>query len=529
MSNAANTFPLLVTPGVQRDGTNFASQSYIDSQWCRFYNGLPRKMGGYKRITALTSGGVIRTVYVVPRAPNFSTYFADADSLNVLSIDSSGDPVNNNPPTDITPSSFASNPNNMWTLTRMYSRPLNTTLLLAHVAPNLAQIDSDIAGPVYFGDINSTAPLQQSEFAVSGGIAAIHPLLFVYGSDGIVAWSQPTDPTTFLGQARISDSKVITMLATRGGNSSPAALIWTLDSVIRMTQVGTANIDFKFDPISGDSSILSSNCVVEYDGRYFWPGIDRFLIYTGIIQELPNDMSLNYFFSSLDFVNRQKVWGVKLPRWGEIWWFFPNKTLEGYTGECNDAVIYNVREQKWYDTTINRSAGILDATFGYPIFSDTSSPPALWMHEYGVDESVDGQLTGIPSWFETCYLSSMVNGLDTQSHYISRNTYLYHFEPDFKQSGTILLIVNFKEYANSPVTSSTKLWPECAPPGVTWDELDIESWDTWGELSFNSSTEKVDIHLQGREMTLRFVSADIGGDYEMGRCLIMAKPGDTRP
>jgi hypothetical protein len=37
---------------------------------------------------------------------------------------------------------------------------------------------------------------------------------------------------------------------------------------------------------------------------------------------------------------RQKVWATKVPRFGEIWWFYP----KGDSEECNDAIIYNIRE-----------------------------------------------------------------------------------------------------------------------------------------------------------------------------------------
>ena len=77
----------------------------------------------------------------------------------------------------------------------------------------------------------------------------------------------------------------------------------------------------------------SSSCVIEYDGIYYWAGTDRFLMYNGVVAEVPNTQNFNYFFDNLNYVQRQKVWVSKVPRWGEIWWFFPS----GDSTECNDA------------------------------------------------------------------------------------------------------------------------------------------------------------------------------------------------
>jgi hypothetical protein len=43
----AKVVALQIKPGIQRDGTQFAAPTYVDGQWVRFQNGLPRKMGGY--------------------------------------------------------------------------------------------------------------------------------------------------------------------------------------------------------------------------------------------------------------------------------------------------------------------------------------------------------------------------------------------------------------------------------------------------------------------------------------------------
>jgi hypothetical protein len=161
----------------------------------------------------------------------------------------------------------------------------------------------------------------------------------------------------------------------RGGSNAPSGLFWSLDSLIRVSYTPTtvslggttSTFYWRYDIITSQSSILSSQCVIEYDGIYYWIGVDRFLMYNGVVKEVPNPMNQNYFFDNLNYAEREKVYATKVPRYGEIWWFFPN----GNSTECNDAIIYNVRENTWYDAGkargARRTAGYFSQVFPYPI------------------------------------------------------------------------------------------------------------------------------------------------------------------
>jgi hypothetical protein len=115
---------------------------------------------------------------------------------------------------------------------------------------------------------------------------------------------------------------------------------------------------------------MSSQSVIEYDGVYYWCGVDRFLLYNGVVKEIPNTMNQNYFFDNLNYSQRQKIYATKVPRFGEVWWFYPR----GDSTECNDAIIYNIRENCWYDAGLStgsqRSAGYFSQVFHYPINMD---------------------------------------------------------------------------------------------------------------------------------------------------------------
>ena len=48
----AKVFTLDTKPGIQRDGTVFDMEFYTDGLWVRFQRGRPRKIRGYKQISA---------------------------------------------------------------------------------------------------------------------------------------------------------------------------------------------------------------------------------------------------------------------------------------------------------------------------------------------------------------------------------------------------------------------------------------------------------------------------------------------
>jgi len=275
-----------------------------------------------------------------------------------------------------------------------------------------------------------------NNISVSGGVVALHPYIFVYGNNGFIKNSAAGNPNDWVSadanETNVAAGKVVQGFAVRGGSNSPSGLFWSTDSLIRVSYIGgqgTPAQYWRYDIVSNGTTIMSSQSVVEYDGIYFWVGVDRFLLYNGVVKEVPNDMNQNYFFDNVNYAQRQKVWGTKVTRFGEIWWFFPS----GDSTECNDAIIYNVRENIWYDagTSVGaqRSAGYYSQVFHYPICagwetttqttvfsvssSVTSGSTKLYYSAVNLDAQI-GQLitgTGIPA--NTTISTLTTNGLQT--------------------------------------------------------------------------------------------------------------------
>jgi len=580
-----NVISLNIKPGIQRDGTQFDSDKYVDGMWVRFQRGRPRKIGGYNGIF-LNASEISRGMTMQSQL-GLNYFYSGSKSYLQMWQTNNTNGVGFGPTNISLPSDFTVNANNLWQFDIGYDPNGSGNLnVVAHPGQNLADIDNTVNTPVLYGQFpggalskvgvfTATGTISGSTFtiasanylinigqsvsggglsagttvvsssvsgttttvilsssgtsgsqtltfdnniSVSGGACMLYPYLFVYGNNGLIQnnsagnfynWVAPDSNIN-----TVSSTKVVKGLPLRGGTTSPAGLFWSLDQLTRVTYspqtVGTATIYWRYDIISTQTSIMSSNCVIEYDGIYYWIGVDRFLMYNGVVQEVPNAVNQNFFFDNLNFAQRQKVWAMKIPRWGEIWWFYPS----GNATECNNAIIYNVREQVWYDAGFaqgaNRSAGVFSEVFKYPIWADnvanSSNTYTLWQHEIGTDQVYLTNTNAVQSYFETNSLGWVRGGPgmvkpEGPNNYIR----LERVEPDFVQSGNMNLYVKGKGYAD-----------------------DTDATSQYSPYVFSPSTLKIDMKEQYREMRLRFESNTYGGNYQMGNVLLSADVGDVR-
>ena len=413
--------------------------------------------------------------------------------------------------TDMSGGSFAltSSALNMWMFDYQYDSSTNQNYLLSHVAPNRGCICNDAGGQIFFGEVLGTGILQSVSLPpdanVTGGIVSLHPYLFYYGTDGIIGWSKEGEPTNLTGTgsglARVWGQKIIKGMPLRAGSgSAPAGIFWAFDAVIRATFTGGATV-FQFDVVATDTSIISPQCVVDYDGVFFWCGVDRFLMFNGVVREVPNQMNLNYFFDGINQRARTEVFAFKVPRYGEIWWCYP----KGDATECTHAVVYNVRENTWYDTELpngGRSAGQFNNSFASPILTgveDTGAGYRVWVHEQLTDEYDGPNIRPIKSYFETADLSRLVQG---QNEYLRITT----IEPDFVQSGPMTVQVTGRANARAPEVYSTVFtFPETA--SAPYEQI-------------------VMLKEQRRELRVRFESNAVYGDYQMGQIIGHIDSGD---
>jgi hypothetical protein len=294
-----------------------------------------------------------------------------------------------------------------WQFDSQFSPQGGQQAVFAHPGKNLINIDNGVTSQVLVGNITPASantwnftglsdsagsnPTYQP-ISVDGGVCVLYPFIFVYGSHGYIAnnnvsgtylsqnfydWNGP-----LANQVNVSSSKIIKGIPMRGGTNAPSGLFWATDSLIRVTfnsagaTSGTIPSTYwNYDIVSSQISIMSSNAVVEMDGVYWWMGVDRFYQYNGQVQVVVNDKNVNYLFDNMNYSQRQKVWATKVPRYNEIWFFYPR----GTSTECNDAIIYNVKDKLWYDagqaTGSQRSCGYTTELLPTPIWADWNYTP----------------------------------------------------------------------------------------------------------------------------------------------------------
>ena len=654
-------FALDTKPGIQRDGTVFDKDFYNDGRWVRFQRGRPRKIGGYRQITAGLSGPS-RGIYVNPQQSFNNVFSGHSQGLQVVPIDNNG--VGSGI-TDMTLSDFTPSDNNLWQFDAFYDvSGSGNNLLLAHPGQSLSLIDNNVNTPVLGGDITGTSLSAIGVFtevaatitngspnitlatanlligagqsvsgtgipagatvvsitttalvisanatatgstvtltfdnnvSVSGGVVTLHPYVFVYGNNGLIRNCSAGNINDWVSadanEVSVATGKIVQGLPVRGGSNAPSGLFWSLDSLIRVSFIGGAGTPpqyWRYDLVSSQSSILSSQSVIEYDGIYYWCGVDRFLLYNGVVKEIPNSMNQNYFFDNLNYAQREKIWVSKVPRFGEIWWFYPR----GNATECTDAIIYNVRENTWYDAGqavgARRSAGYFSQVFHYPIAASWETNAVGGVNDVTLTNAgtsytngtyTNQALTGGSGTGATATIVVAGGVVTTVTIYNKGTDYVvgdtlsasipagsglvitvaevvdfvslwqHEIGTDAVQDTNVLAIESYFETNDlgwlsggpsqpNPVGENKWIHLERLEPDFLQEgEMELyitgrpfaQSEDkTTGPYVFEPDTNKIDLREQRRELRLKFVSNVAGGDYQVGKVILDADFGDVR-
>lgn len=505
-------FQITSKAGFSRDGTILDRSSFVDGQWVRFQRGRPRKMGGYKEV-ATNLDDIVRGSFGFSKGSIEYLYGFGSDHAWLSSTTPDG-------ATSVAALSSLPSlpPGDLYTFQTDSIFDINgsgESKLIVHPAQNLADIADETNTSIYQVVLGTTpavyTPLDDgtgNPIQVSGGIVVLQPFVFAYGNNGLIKNCNRNNPNDWIispgndaNEVNVAGTKIVKGLPLRAGSNSPSGLFWSLDSLIRVSRVGG---EFRYDPLSSQTTILAPNSAIEYDGVYFWVGTDRFLMFNGTVQEIPNTQNLNWFFDNLNYQHRAKIWALKNTRFGEIWWFFPFGEAE----ECTHAIIYNIRENVWYDVELARSAGSPTKVFRFPVMYgnelNVNGRYSVFVHEFMKDAVINNQQIALPSFFETSDFGFPTGGAtQEQPSGVDRWTRVTKIEPDFIQSGDMSVQVVGETYAAEETVVSDP-------------------------FLFSPTTGKIDLREQRRQIRLRFESNISGGDFQAGRIILHLEKGDIR-
>jgi len=538
-----NVIVLDSDPGIQRDGTKYDSKSYIDGQWVRFYRNRPLKIGGYQIIDPGT-GTIIRTVYNYnnPMRPNScDTYLGRANSVvyENFTFNGLGSGEIDRTPVEYDAYIASLSPddalNILWDFD-VFTDGGTHSYIVAHVAPNANDSNNTIRGPIYYGSTDTNTPLipvldeDENPVLVSGGIVFLPPILVAYDNDGLIRWCNTGVisgdgsgwSSSDNGQT-IANSKIIKVLVSRG-SSTPQLLAWTSNALISLIySSGTTDtpvISFSAVTIDNDITVMSANSIIGHANEFFWIGLDKFYFFNGIVRPLQNTMNSQFFFQNINLAQRAKVWAMLVsPGTGdtEFWWHFPFGTAP----ECTHCLMYPYEIKRWFDAAISRSAGASAGVFPLPMMADNVAREIvtragiinvypLWRHEIGYDQVISlppslSNASAIDSYFET-HIYDFFEGNPANNRVMRTR----RIEPDFLMNGEMTVTVNNRFFPSDTLANGN----------LTQN----------GPYTFDLNTQKIDaVNSQGRLVSFRFESNQLGGAYQMGKTLLNYNVGDVRP
>lgn len=536
--------PLVYKPGIQRDGTDFQDQYCIDGQWIRFTGGQIKKMKGNKELHRPAGTIEPSYMYIYYNGTSEVLIYASYNQVHACITDLNS--VSNDIPvfgSDTGNPAFFLDDNRTRTyqMTKIIGGDGNPYIITL-ITYNGNNMLSATNGVLIWKSITNNDPFTgfvdglipgNTDNIVSGGMLFSNPCLYLYGNNGTILRSRTNDPLNFeegdSGIYKISENKLIFGASIRGGTNSPSFLFWTENSVIYLTNVADpANaqqpVDFQREEVTTNSSLMSSRAVVQYDSLFFWLGTDRVFVYNGIVDSVKNDVNFEFFLENVDLNKRQKIYGYKVARYGEVRWAYPEKRYRNDPNVgCTRELVYNVRENSWYDTAIRRDCvTVYDATgdifsYGdsctnYP-YNPANTYKSIWKQEFGYNEvRLGGQNLNIPSFFTTPYFGFVAFNPAKNGNVIDKYIVLDQIEPDFPAppdytrtvNDELVIGVSYKKYASTPKTSITPVTYNLYPP---------------------NSPGKIDLRISARFMTVTFACVY---PYNVGTILINYKEGSNQ-
>lgn len=270
--------------------------------------------------------------------------------------------------------------------------------------------------------------------------------------------------------------------------SQNLALIWTDTSLYLMQYTGG---QFVFDSrlVGRNCGLIGPAAFLTVDSIAMWMSPAGFHSYSGFVQQMPRSSEIsNWVFGegNINLTHGIKTVAFYNPAFREAWWIF----AAGESLEPNRYVMCCLDDFSWANGSLERvghAAGV--STDNSPIMA--SYEGYIYRHEVG--KNADGAALAYRLKTGMIRVANGATILDIQG-----------FSPDMDRlEGTALLTVTGRDRPNST-------------------DLDIET------VTFNGSSEMVDIRVAGRHIEFEISQNEVDGDFRLGVPFIEDGAGGAR-
>lgn len=302
------------------------------------------------------------------------------------------------------------------------------------------------------------------------------------GAGNIRDWTPDAASASSINYLRGGGGRLMCGLATRQQD-----LIWADNGVFSLQYNSADPLDgkaFTVNLIGTGCGAISRNAVAEHNGFVMWRSREKFYIFKGVgatnlgVPEIINSTLDDDILENIDEGQLMKCCAGVNPEFSEFWFFYPDTrdTADGNDGENSRAVSVPWTDENtpWSSHQIARTAWMTSGAFSRPIGAGPYGTDSL-IYEHEVGQTANGAALG---WFvETGYFD--IQDGDNIAH-------MNELRPDFANiSGTIKGTISARNYSGGAAVSTT-------------------------EITVNSSTQKNDIRITGRQLKLRWEESTPG-------------------
>ena len=321
------------------------------------------------------------------------------------------------------------------------------------------------------------------------------PLLIRFSAQENPADWRPLTTNT-AGDLRIgSGTAIVQAVETR-----QEILVFTDQALHSMQFIGPP-YTFGINRISENITIRSPNAAVAIGDAVYWMGKDQFYVYNGNVNQLQCTVR-EKILRDINDDQLEKIFVGVNSGYQEIWWFYPSLNSD----DVDKYVVYNYDANIWYYGTLNRTAWIDRGVTDYPVAAGTDG--ILYNHEYEADDQSGTSPVAIESFIQSAPIDL---GDGEVFSYVRKMIPDVTFRTSTNPAPQVDFTIDAFNYNGGLQVSSD------TANIVKSSSVPVEQY-----------TEKVDLRVRGRAISVKISSDQVGTTWRTGLNRLDIRPDGKR-